>query len=80
MDSSIKFQIKHEQLFLQIDTNFAKMKPSLRLFFDDENLLKCRARISSEVTLNYTMIILHHHDRVYHCGVKASLNHTINFY
>ena len=56
------------------------MKPSLRLFFDDENLLKCRARISSEVTLNYTMIILHHHDRVYHCGVKASLNHTINFY
>ena len=42
------------------------MKHSLRLFFDDENLLRCRARISSEVTLNYTMIILHHHDRVYH--------------
>ena len=31
------------------------MKYSRRLFFDEENLLRCRARISSEETLNYGM-------------------------
>ena len=45
--------IKHEQLFLRRETNFTKMKHSLRLFFDEENLLRCRTRISSDETLNY---------------------------
>ena len=26
------------------------------------------------------MIILHHHDKVYYCGVEATLNHIRNFY
>ena len=62
------------------------MKHSLRLFFDEENLLRCRTRISSDKTLKYgirfpallqrssnftKLIILHHHDKVYHCGVEA---------
>ena len=64
------------------------MKLSLRLFFDKENLLRCRTRISSDETWNYGMrfpillqrlsnftklIILHHHDKVYHCGVELKL-------
>ena len=71
------------------------MKHSLRLFFDEENLLRCRARISSDETLNYgirfpallqrspnftKLIILHNHDKVYHCGVEATLNNIRNFY
>ena len=71
------------------------MKHSLRLFFNEENSLTCRTRISSDKTLNYGMrypillqiwsnftklIILHHHDKVYHCGVEATLNHIRNFY
>ena len=66
------------------------MKHSLCLFFYEENLWRCRARISSEETLNYGMtfpilfqrssnftklIILYHH-----CGVEAMLNHIRNFY
>ena len=39
MDSSIKLRIKHEQLFSRRETNFTKMNHSLRLFFDEENLL-----------------------------------------
>ena len=88
MDSSIKLWIKHEQLFLQEETNFIKIKHSLRLFFDEENLLRCCIRISSDETLNYAMrfpillqrssnftnlIILHHHNKVYDCGVEAML-------
>ena len=95
MDSSIKLWIKREQLFLRRETNFIKMKHSLRLFFNEENLLTCRTRISSDKTLNYGMrypillqiwsnftklIILHHHDKLYHCGVEATLNHIRNFY
>ena len=87
--------IKHEQLFLRRETNFTKMKHSLSLFFDEENLLRCRTRISSDETLNYgirfpallqrssnftKLIILHHHDKVYHCGVEATLNHIRNFH
>ena len=86
MDSSIKLWIKHEQLFLRREINFTKMKHFLRLFFDEENLLRCRARISGDKTLNYgirlaillqrlsnfsKLIILHHHDKVYHCGVES---------
>ena len=71
------------------------MKHSVRLFFDEENLLRCRTRISSNETLNYgirfpallqrssnftKLIILHHHDKVYHCGVETTLNHIRNFY
>ena len=37
MDSSLKFQIKNEQLFLQRGSKFIKMEHSLRLFFDEEN-------------------------------------------
>ena len=40
MDSSIKLWIKDEQLFFRRGTNFTKMKHSLRLFFDEENLLR----------------------------------------
>ena len=59
------------------------MKHSLRLFFDEENLLRCRTRISSDKTLKYgirfpallqrssNFTILHHHDKVYYCGVEA---------
>ena len=53
MDNSLKFWIKHEQLFLQRGTNFTKMKYPLRLFFDEENLLRCHTRISSDETLKY---------------------------
>ena len=71
------------------------MKHSLRLLFDEEKLLRRRTRISSGETLNYgirfpallqrsskftKLIILHHHDKVYHCGVEAKLNHIRNFY
>ena len=95
MDSSLKFLIKHEQLLLQRGTHFIKMKHSLRLFFDKENLFRCRTRISSNETLKYgirfpallqrssnftKLIILHHHDKVYYCGVEATLNHIRNFY
>ena len=92
MDSSLKFWIKHEQLFLQRKTNFTKMKHSLRLSFDKESLLRCRTRISSDETLNYgigfptllqrssNFTMLRHHNKVYHCGVAATLNHIRNFY
>ena len=68
------------------------MKHSLRLFFDKENLLRCRTRISSDETLNYgigfptllqrssNFTMLRHHNKVYHCGVAATLNHIRNFY
>ena len=94
MDCSIKLWIKHEQLLLQRESNFKKMKHSLCLFFDEENLLRCRTRISSDETLNYGMrfpillqrssnftklIILHYHDKVYHCGVEATLKPYQNF-
>ena len=94
MDSGIKLWIKHEQLLLRTETNFTKVKHSLRLFFAVENLLRCRTRISSNETLNYGMqffillqrssnftklITLHHHDKVYHCGIEATLNHIRNF-
>ena len=93
-DSSLKLWIKHKQLFLQRETNFTKMKHSLRLLFDEDFLLRC-TRISSDETLNYgirfpillqrssnftKLIILHHHDKVYHYGVQATLNHIRNFY
>ena len=55
MYRDIKLRIKNEQLFLQRDASFIKMKHSLRLFFDEENLLRCCTRISSEETLNYGM-------------------------
>ena len=80
MDSSTKLWITHERLPLQREINFTKMKHSLRLFFDEENLLRYCTRISSDETLNYGMrfpiqrssnftklIILHYHDKVYHC-------------
>ena len=84
LDSSIKLCIKHEQLFLKRCANFVKQKHSLRLFFDEENLLRCYTRISR--TLNYGMrfillqrwsnftklINLHHHDKIYYCGVEAT--------
>ena len=68
------------------------MKHSLRSFSNEENLLRCRTRISSDETLKYgirfrallqrssnftKLIFLHHHDKVYHCGI---LNHIRNFY
>ena len=53
MDSSLKLWINYEQLFLQRQTDFTKMKHSLLLFFEEENLLRCRTRISSDKTLNY---------------------------
>ena len=53
MDSSLKLWINYEQLFLQRQTDFTKMKHSLRLFFEEENFLRCRTRISSDKTLNY---------------------------
>ena len=95
MGSSIKLWIKHEQLFLRRETNFTKMKHFLRLSFDEENLLRCCTRISSDETLNYgvrfpillqrpsnftKLIILHHHDKVYHCRVDATSNYIRNFY
>ena len=68
------------------------MKHSLRLFFDEENLLRCGTRISSVETLNYGIrfpALLqrlsnftsdYFHDKVYHCRVEATLNHIKNFY
>ena len=53
MDSNLKLWINYEQLFLQRQTDFTKMKHSLRLFFGEENFLRCRTRISSDKTLNY---------------------------
>ena len=53
MDSNLKLWINYEQLFLQRQTDFTKMKHSLRLFFEEENFLRCRTRISSDKTLNY---------------------------
>ena len=53
MDSSLKLWINYEQLFLQRQTDFTKMKHSLRLFFEEENFLRCCTRISSDKTLNY---------------------------
>ena len=57
--------------------------------------MRCRTGVSSEETLKYdirfsallqrlsnftNLIILHHHDKVYNCGVEATLNHIRNFY
>ena len=71
------------------------MKHSLRLYFGEENLLRCRTRISSDETLKYgirfpallqrssnvtKLIILQYHDKVYHCGDEARLNHIRSFY
>ena len=55
--------------------------------------MRCRTRINRETlkygirfpaslqrSSNFTkLIILHHHDKVYHCGVEATLNHIRNF-
>ena len=71
------------------------MKHSLRLYFGEENLLRCRTRISSDKTLKYgirfpallqrssnviKLIILNYHDKVYHCRDEAKLNHIRSFY
>ena len=71
------------------------MKHIMPLFFDEENLLRCRTKTSSGETLKYgprfsallqrfsnftKLIILHHHDKVYHSGDEATLNHIRKFY
>ena len=53
INSSKKLCIKHEQSFIINSGKFGKNKNSLKLFCDDENILRLNTRISNFENFNY---------------------------
>ena len=88
INSSKKLWIKHEQSFIINSRNVGKNKNSLKLFYDDENILRLNTRISNFENFNYDkkypillrndsyfskLVILKTHGDHLHCGVNSTL-------
>ena len=88
INSSKKLWIKHEQSFIINSGKFGKNKNSLKLFYDDENILRLNTRISNFENFNYDkkypillrsdsyfskLVILKTHEDHLYCGVNSTL-------
>ena len=88
INSSKKLWIKHEQSYIINSAKFGKNQNSLKLFCDDENILRSNTRISNFENFNYDkkypillrndsyfskLVILKTHEDHLHCGVNSTL-------
>ena len=88
INSGKKLWIKHEQSFIINSGKFGKNKNSLKLLYDDKNILRLNTRISNFETFNYDkkypsllrndsyfskLVILKTHEDHLHCGVNSTL-------
>ena len=84
--------VKYEQYFTK---NYTKLKNSLNLFIDSEDVIRCRSRIAeaNQLTFNEkcpillrsdskftSLVVLKCHHDIYHCGVQATLCNLRNNY
>ena len=85
---SQKLWIKYEQLFIVGSSKFDKVKNSLKLFYDENQILRLDTRISNYENFNFDkkfpvllqsdshftkLIILKIHEQNLHCGVSSTL-------
>ena len=85
---SNRLWIKYEQTFVIGSSKFEKLKNSLKLFYDEQNILRLNTRISNIENFNYDkkfpvllrndsyytkLFILKTHEDHFHCGVNATL-------
>ena len=87
--------VKYEQSFIKNSENYGKLKNSLNLFIDENNVIRCRSRLIEAKQLDYysknpillrndsrftELIILKFHQDVYHNGVETTLCNLRNIY
>ena len=87
--TSEKLWVKYEQSIIKNDSKFSKLQNSLALFFDEENLIRSKTRIDKHLKFNFDtknplilqndshftkLVILRSHDKVFHCGLEATLS------
>ena len=80
--------VKYEQYLIKNSENYKKLKNSLNLFIDSEDVIRCRSRTAeaNQLTFNEkcpillrndskftSLVVLKCHHDVYHCGVRATL-------
>ena len=85
-----KLWLQYEHSFIKNNADFKKKKTSLRLFEDQDGLLRSRTRISGVESIQFKrrqpillrknsyfteLIILQAHQEVCHLGVESTLNH-----
>ena len=88
MEQSKLVWLKYEQTLLKNSENFSKVKASLKLFEDQDKLLRCKTRLENHLHLNFNvanpillqtfshftnLLIVHYHEENFHNGVNSTL-------
>ena len=87
--------VKDGQYLIKNPENYTKLKNSLNLFIDSQDVIRCRSRVAEANQFKFnekcvillrndskltSLVVLKCHYDVYHCGVQATLCNLRNNY